>query len=124
VRLTLRVWRQDDSRAKGKLVRYEVDDASEDMSFLELLDVLNEKLILRGEEPVAFDHDCREGICGACSMVIDGEPHGPAKATTTCQLHLRQFSDGDTITVEPFRSGAFPVLRDLVVNRSAFDRII
>jgi len=124
VKLTLRVWRQDDSHAKGKLVRYEVDDASEDMSFLELLDVLNEKLILRGEEPVAFDHDCREGICGACSMVIDGEPHGPEKATTTCQLHLRQFSDGDTITVEPFRSAAFPVLRDLVVNRQAFDKII
>jgi succinate dehydrogenase / fumarate reductase iron-sulfur subunit len=124
VRLKLRVWRQDDTEAKGKLVRYEVDDLSEDMSFLELLDVLNEKLILRGEEPVAFDHDCREGICGACSMVIDGEPHGPAKATTTCQLHLRQFTDGDTITVEPFRSGAFPVLRDLVVDRAAFDRII
>jgi succinate dehydrogenase / fumarate reductase iron-sulfur subunit len=127
VRLKLRVWRQDDTEAKGKLVKYEVDDLdgiSADMSFLELLDVLNEKLILRGEEPVAFDHDCREGICGACSMVIDGEPHGPAKATTTCQLHLRQFADGDTITVEPFRSGAFPVLRDLVVDRAAFDRII
>ncbi|HEX4250536.1 MAG TPA: succinate dehydrogenase/fumarate reductase iron-sulfur subunit [Pseudonocardia sp.] len=124
MRLILRVWRQDDSHARGKLVRYEVDDASEDMSFLELLDVLNEKLIMRGEEPVAFDHDCREGICGACSMVIDGEPHGPEKATTTCQLHLRQFSDGDTITVEPFRSAAFPVLRDLVVNRQAFDKII
>jgi succinate dehydrogenase / fumarate reductase, iron-sulfur subunit len=124
VRLTLRVWRQDDAEAKGRLVRYQVDDASEDMSFLELLDVLNETLILRGDEPVAFDHDCREGICGACSMVIDGEPHGPAKATTTCQLHLRHFSDGDTITVEPFRSAAFPVLRDLVVDRGAFDRII
>jgi succinate dehydrogenase / fumarate reductase, iron-sulfur subunit len=124
VRLKLRVWRQDDTEAKGRLVKYEVDDVSEDMSFLELLDVLNEKLILRGEEPVAFDHDCREGICGACSMVIDGEPHGPAKATTTCQLHLRQFADGDTITVEPFRSAAFPVLRDLVVDRAAFDKII
>ncbi|WP_028932827.1 succinate dehydrogenase/fumarate reductase iron-sulfur subunit [Pseudonocardia spinosispora] len=124
MKLNLRVWRQNGDERKGRLVKYEVDDASEDMSFLELLDVLNEKLILRGEDPVAFDHDCREGICGACSMVIDGEPHGPEKATTTCQLHLRQFSDGDTITVEPFRSAAFPVLRDLVVNRSAFDRII
>jgi succinate dehydrogenase / fumarate reductase, iron-sulfur subunit len=124
VRLTLRVWRQNSGQEKGRLVEYEVDDASEDMSFLELIDVLNEKLILRGEEPVAFDHDCREGICGACSMVIDGVPHGPEKATTTCQLHLRQFSDGDTITVEPFRSVGFPVLRDLVVDRSAFDRII
>jgi succinate dehydrogenase iron-sulfur subunit len=127
VRLTLRVWRQDSGEEKGRMVKYQVDDAdgiSADMSFLELIDVLNEKLILRGEEPVAFDHDCREGICGACSMVIDGVPHGPEKATTTCQLHLRQFSDGDTITVEPFRAGGFPVLRDLVVDRSAFDRII
>jgi len=124
VRLTLRVWRQDSGEEKGHLVKYEVDDASEDMSFLELIDVLNEKLILRGEEPVAVDNDCREAICGACSMVIDGVQHGPEKATTTCQLHVRQFSDGDTITVEPFRAGGFPVIRDLVVDRSAFDRII
>ncbi|GAY09356.1 succinate dehydrogenase iron-sulfur protein [Pseudonocardia sp. N23] len=106
------------------MASYDVDDASPDMSFLELLDVLNEKLTVEGEEPVAFDHDCREGICGACSMVIDGQPHGPEKATTTCQLHMRHFSDGDTITVEPFRAGAFPVVKDLVVDRGAFDRII
>jgi succinate dehydrogenase / fumarate reductase iron-sulfur subunit len=124
VRLTLRIWRQSSGEEKGRLVTYRVDDASEDMSFLELIDVLNESLVLRGEEPVAFDHDCREGICGACSMVIDGVPHGPEKATTTCQLHLRHFKDGATITVEPFRSAGFPVIRDLVVDRSAFDRII
>jgi succinate dehydrogenase / fumarate reductase iron-sulfur subunit len=124
VRLNLRVWRQKDLADKGRMVDYSVEDASEDMSFLELIDVLNEKLILQGEDPVAFDHDCREGICGACSMVIDGQPHGPQKATTTCQLHVRQFSDGDTITVEPFRAGAFPVIKDLVVDRNAFDKII
>jgi succinate dehydrogenase and fumarate reductase iron-sulfur protein len=124
VRLTLKVWRQSGPDDAGRLVTYQVDDASEDMSFLELIDVLNERLILDGEEPVAFDHDCREGICGACSMVINGEPHGPQKATTTCQLHLRHFRDGETITVEPFRAGAFPVVRDLVVDRSAFDRVI
>jgi succinate dehydrogenase / fumarate reductase iron-sulfur subunit len=111
MRLNLRIWRQGGADEKGKLVAYRVDDADEDMSFLELLDVLNEKLILDGEEPVAFDHDCREGICGACSMVINGQPHGPQKATTTCQL-------------EPFRAGAFPVVKDLVVDRGAFDRII
>jgi succinate dehydrogenase / fumarate reductase, iron-sulfur subunit len=124
VKLNLRIWRQDGPEDSGRLVAYRVDDADEDMSFLELMDVLNEKLILDGEEPVAFDHDCREGICGACSMVINGEPHGPQKATTTCQLHLRHFRDGETITVEPFRAAAFPVVKDLVVDRSAFDRII
>jgi succinate dehydrogenase / fumarate reductase iron-sulfur subunit len=124
VKLNLRIWRQDSGEDGGRLVRYRVDDATEDMSFLELIDVLNEQLIATGEEPVAFDHDCREGICGACSMVINGVPHGPERATTTCQLHLRQFRDGDTITVEPFRSRGFPVIRDLVVDRSAFDRII
>ncbi|MHA6793377.1 succinate dehydrogenase/fumarate reductase iron-sulfur subunit [Pseudonocardia bannensis] len=124
MRLHLKVWRQSSADAKGKIVNYDVDDASPDMSFLELLDVLNEKLALQGDDPVAFDHDCREGICGACSMVIDGQPHGPEKATTTCQLHLRHFRDGDTITIEPFRAGAFPVIKDLVVDRNAFDRII
>lgn len=124
MQLNLRVWRQTGADDKGKLVGYRVDDASEDMSFLELLDVLNEQLILDGGEPVAFDHDCREGICGACSMVINGEPHGPEKATTACQLHLRHFRDGETITIEPFRAGSFPVVKDLVVDRSAFDRII
>ncbi|WP_214366747.1 succinate dehydrogenase/fumarate reductase iron-sulfur subunit [Pseudonocardia sp. H11422] len=124
MRLHLKVWRQSSADAKGKIVDYDVDDASPDMSFLELLDVLNEKLALQGEDPVAFDHDCREGICGACSMVIDGQPHGPEKATTTCQLHMRHFRDGDTITIEPFRAGAFPVIKDLVVDRNAFDRII
>ena len=124
MKLKLRVWRQAGPDAKGGLVDYVVDNADEDMSFLELMDVLNERLILDGEEPVAFDHDCREGICGACSMVINGEPHGPQKATTTCQLHLRHFRDGETITVEPWRSTAFPVLKDLVVDRSALDRIV
>lgn len=124
MRLHLKVWRQHDADDRGSMKSYDVDDASPDMSFLELLDVLNEKLTVEGEEPVAFDHDCREGICGACSMVIDGQPHGPEKATTTCQLHMRHFSDGDTITVEPFRAGAFPVVKDLVVDRGAFDRII
>jgi succinate dehydrogenase / fumarate reductase, iron-sulfur subunit len=124
VRLNLRIWRQDGPDDRGRLVAYRVDDADEDMSFLELIDVLNEQLILDGHEPVAFDHDCREGICGSCSMVINGQPHGPQKATTTCQLHLRHFRDGETITVEPFRAGAFPVIRDLVVDRGAFDRII
>ncbi|WP_098957832.1 succinate dehydrogenase/fumarate reductase iron-sulfur subunit [Pseudonocardia sp. N23] len=124
MRLHLKVWRQRDADDRGAMASYDVDDASPDMSFLELLDVLNEKLTVEGEEPVAFDHDCREGICGACSMVIDGQPHGPEKATTTCQLHMRHFSDGDTITVEPFRAGAFPVVKDLVVDRGAFDRII
>jgi succinate dehydrogenase / fumarate reductase iron-sulfur subunit len=124
MRLTLRIWRQGSAEQKGRLVSYQVDDVTEDMSFLEMIDVLNEKLILHGAEPVAFDHDCREGICGACGMVIDGVPHGPEKATTTCQLYLRSFADGETLTVEPFRAAGFPVLRDLVVDRSAFDRII
>jgi len=124
VRFTLRVWRQDGGSAEGGLRTYVVDDISPDMSFLEMLDVLNERLIAGGEEPVAFDHDCREGICGMCGMVINGVAHGPARATTTCQLHMRDFTDGDTITVEPWRARPFPVIRDLVVDRSAFDRII
>ena len=124
MRLTLKIWRQESPQDTGRIVGYQVDDADADMSFLELLDVLNEKLILDGDEPVAFDHDCREGICGACSMVINGEPHGPQKATTACQLHLRHFRDGETIVVEPWRAAAFPVVKDLVVNRESFDRII
>ncbi|MBW0091217.1 succinate dehydrogenase/fumarate reductase iron-sulfur subunit [Pseudonocardia sp. KRD-184] len=124
MKLTLKIWRQDAPEAKGRMVGYQVDDADEDMSFLELLDVLNEKLILSGDEPVAFDHDCREGICGSCAMVINGEPHGPQKATTACQLHLRHFRDGETIVVEPWRASAFPVVKDLVTDRSAFDRLI
>jgi succinate dehydrogenase / fumarate reductase iron-sulfur subunit len=124
VKLTLKVWRQKDAADKGRMVPYELDDVSPDMSFLEMLDVLNEKLILDGEDPVAFDHDCREGICGMCSLVIDGTPHGPQQATTTCQLHMRHFEDGDVITIEPWRAAAFPVIKDLVVDRSSFDRII
>jgi succinate dehydrogenase / fumarate reductase iron-sulfur subunit len=124
MKITLKVWRQAGPATPGKLVTYQVDDCSPDMSFLELLDVLNEKLIAKGEEPVAFDHDCREGICGACSLMIDGQAHGPQKLTTTCQLHMRTFNDGDTITVEPWRAKAFPVVKDLVVDRGAFDRII
>ncbi|CAL9351801.1 Fumarate reductase iron-sulfur subunit [Actinosynnema sp. ALI-1.44] len=122
MRLTLRIWRQHGS--SGRLVEYAMDDLSPDMSFLEALDVLNEKLILAGEEPVAFDHDCREGICGMCGVMINGVAHGPQKATTACQLHLRHFKDGDVLTVEPWRADPFPVVRDLVVDRSAFDRII
>jgi succinate dehydrogenase / fumarate reductase, iron-sulfur subunit len=124
VKLSLRIWRQPDAAAKGKMVSYEIDEVSEDASFLEMLDVLNERLISEGEDPVAFDHDCREGICGACSLVIDGQPHGPQAATTTCQLHMRKFKDGDKIDIEPWRAGAFPVVKDLVVDRGAFDRII
>jgi succinate dehydrogenase / fumarate reductase iron-sulfur subunit len=123
MRITLRVWRQPGPDAAGQLVSYPMADVSPDMSFLELLDVLNERLVLDGDEPIAFDHDCREGICGSCGVVIDGQAHGPQQ-TTTCQLHLRTFSDGDTIDVEPWRSRAFPVVKDLVVNRSALDRII
>jgi succinate dehydrogenase / fumarate reductase iron-sulfur subunit len=123
VKLKLRIWRQAGPDDRGRLVDYDVD-ADEDMSFLELIDVLNEKLILDGAEPVAFDQDCREGICGSCDMVVNGYPHGPQKATTVCQLHLRHFADGETITVEPWRSGAFPVLKDLIVDRGALDRII
>jgi succinate dehydrogenase / fumarate reductase iron-sulfur subunit len=121
--LTLRIWRQPGPEDEGAMTTYEVKDVSPDMSFLEMLDTLNEELILRGEEPVAFDHDCREGICGACGMVINGEAHGPER-TTTCQLHMRHFADGDVIDVEPWRAAAFPVVKDLVVDRSAFDRII
>ena len=122
--IQVRVWRQQDQASTGKMVSYDVKDISPDASFLEMLDMLNEKLILDGDDPVAFDHDCREGICGACSMVIDGVAHGPEKATTTCQLHMRHFSDGDTIDVEPWRAAPFPVVKDLVVDRGAFDKII
>ena len=124
MKLKLRIWRQPDADTEGKMVEYVVDGISEDASFLEMLDMLNEQLIAEGADPVAFDHDCREGICGACSLVIDGQAHGPQAATTTCQLHMRQFKDGDVIDVEPWRAGAFPVIKDLVVDRSAFDRII
>mgnify|MGYP002784226883 FL=1 len=122
--LTLRVWRQKNTTTNGQFVEYAAKDISPDMSFLEMLDVINEELIRRGDEQIAFDHDCREGICGTCSLVINGTPHGPLKATTTCQLHMRSFKDGDTITIEPWRASAFPVIKDLVVDRSAFDRII
>ena len=121
--LTLKVWRQKSGQHKGSFETHKVE-ANEHMSFLEMMDVLNEKLIQERKQPVAFEHDCREGICGACSMVINGMPHGPQKGTTTCQLHMRQFKDGDTIVVEPWRAAAFPVIKDLVVDRSAFDRII
>lgn len=124
MKLNLNVWRQSGPEAKGQMVRYEIRDVSNDMSFLEMLDVLNEELVSRGEEPVAFDHDCREGICGACSLVINGVPHGPDAGTTVCQLHMRRFSDGDDIYIEPWRARAFPVVRDLVVDRSALDRVI
>lgn len=122
--LKLEVWRQESAEKKGKFVTYEVSDVSPEMSFLEMFDVLNEKLIHEGKEPIAFDHDCREGICGSCSMHINGRPHGPWHATTVCQLHMRAFKDGETIVVEPWRAKAFPVIKDLMVNRSAFDRII
>jgi succinate dehydrogenase / fumarate reductase iron-sulfur subunit len=121
--LTLKIWRQKDSNAKGQMVDYKVNDISEHMSFLEMMDVLNEQLINSGEEPVAFDHDCREGICGMCSLYINGEAHGPDRGITTCQLHMRMFKDGDTITIEPWRASAFPVIKDLVVDRTAFERI-
>jgi succinate dehydrogenase / fumarate reductase iron-sulfur subunit len=122
--LTLRIWKQSGPNAKGKLVTYKVNDVSPDMSFLEMLDVMNEKLIKSGEEPVEFDSDCREGICGTCGLVINGKAHGGRHRTATCQLHMRHFKDGDTITVEPFRAKSFPVIKDLVIDRSAFDRII
>ena len=121
--LTLKIWRQKDSNTKGQMVDYKVTDISEHMSFLEMMDVLNEQLVNSGEEPVAFDHDCREGICGMCSMFINGEAHGPDRGITTCQLHMRMFKDGDTITIEPWRAKAFPVIKDLVVDRTAFERI-
>jgi succinate dehydrogenase / fumarate reductase iron-sulfur subunit len=124
MKLTLHVWRQKSAKEPGRFVTYRADDVSADMSFLEMLDVVNEGLTAKGEEPIAFDHDCREGICGMCGVVINGAPHGPRKATTTCQLHMRTFRDGDEITIEPWRAGAFPVVRDLIVDRSAFDRII
>ena len=124
LKLTLNVWRQKSSDVSGKFESYEVDNLNTHMSFLEMLDVLNEKLVAEDKEPVAFDHDCREGICGMCSMVINGRPHGPMKGTTTCQLHMRHFKNGDTITIEPWRAKAFPVIKDLVVDRSSFDRII
>lgn len=124
MKLTLHVWRQTSRDDKGGFVTYETGDANPDMSFLELLDVINEGLIARREDPIAFDHDCREGICGACGIVINGRPHGPQRATTACQLHLRHFTDGAEIWVEPWRAGAFPPVKDLVVDRSAFDRII
>src|SRR5215470_2345072 len=122
--LTLQVWRQASKDEQGRFETYEVKDISSEMSFLEMFDVLNERLVREGKDPIAFDHDCREGICGTCSMYINGRPHGPWHATTTCQLHMRAFKDGDTIVVEPWRAKAFPVIKDLVVNRSAFDRII
>jgi len=123
MKVTLKIWRQPDAASDGAMHTYEVDDVSEDMSFLEMLDVLNEQLNARDEEPIAFDSDCREGICGMCGLMINGEPHGP-EVTTTCQLHMRSFKDGDEVTIEPWRSDAFPVIKDLCVDRGAFDRII
>src|SRR5690554_6338201 len=123
MKLTLKIWRQKNNKAKGELKTYPIDGIEGDMSFLEMLDVLNEELINKGEEPVVFDHDCREGICGVCSLQINGEPHGPGRLVTTCQLHMRSFKDGDTIVIEPFRANAFPVIKDLVVDRGSFDRI-
>lgn len=121
---TLKIWRQKGPKDKGQLVEYKINNISSDTSFLEMIDVLNNDLIEKDDEPVAFDHDCREGICGMCSMVINGRPHGPSDLTTTCQLHMRSFNDGDVIFIEPFRANAFPVIKDLMVDRSSFDRII
>ena len=123
MKLKLKIWRQKNNQDKGKMVTYEIDNISPDMSFLEMMDVLNEELASKGIDPVAFDHDCREGICGSCSMFINGEAHGPDRLVTTCQLHMRKFKDGDTIFIEPFRANTFPVIKDLVVDRSSFDRI-
>ena len=123
MKLTLKIWRQENNKAKGEIKTYPIDGIEGDMSFLEMLDVLNEQLINQGDNPVVFDHDCREGICGSCSLQINGEPHGPDRLVTTCQLHMRKFSDGDTIVIEPFRAKAFPVVKDLMIDRSAFDRI-
>jgi succinate dehydrogenase / fumarate reductase iron-sulfur subunit len=123
MQLTLKIWRQENADSTGKMVSYEIDNVSPDMSFLEMMDVLNEELMIKGIDPVAFDHDCREGICGSCSMFINGEAHGPDRYVTTCQLHMRKFKDGDTIYIEPFRAKTFPVIKDLVVDRTAFDRI-
>jgi len=122
--LTLKIWRQENTETKGSFETYPISGISPDMSFLEMIDVLNEKLIVEGKEPVAFDHDCREGICGMCSMYINGRPHGPKNAVTTCQLHMRSFKNGDTIVIEPWRASAFPVIKDLAVDRSSFDRIM
>jgi succinate dehydrogenase / fumarate reductase iron-sulfur subunit len=124
LKLKLKVWRQNSPEEKGQFIEYNLNDIDVNMSFLEMFDILNEKLIEKNEDPVVFDHDCREGICGSCSMYINGRPHGPQKGTTTCQLHMRQFKDGDTIVVEPWRANGFPVIKDLMVDRSAFDRII
>jgi succinate dehydrogenase / fumarate reductase iron-sulfur subunit len=124
MKLTLKIWRQFNSKAHGEFKTYQINNVNTDMSFLEMLDVLNEQLIEKGEAPVAFDHDCREGICGACSLVINGQPHGPDQNVTTCQLHMRKFRDGETVVIEPWRAGAFPVVRDLVTDRAAFDRIM
>lgn len=123
MKFTLKIWRQQNAKDAGKLVDYYVDGIENDMSFLEMLDILNDQLIVKGEDAIAFDHDCREGICGMCSLFINGEAHGPDRLVTTCQLHMRMFNDGDTIYIEPFRAKAFPVIKDLVVDRSAFDRI-
>ena len=123
MKLKLKIWRQKNSDSKGKMVTYEIENISPDMSFLEMMDVLNEELMSKGVDPVAFDHDCREGICGSCSMFINGEAHGPDRYVTTCQLHMRKFKDGDTIYIEPFRAKTFPVIKDLVVDRTSFDRI-
>lgn len=122
--IKLKIWRQQNSKAKGKMVDYTLEGVSPDQSFLEMLDMLNEKLVRRGEDAVTFDHDCREGICGMCSLMINGQAHGPRRSTTTCQLHMRSFKDGDTIVIEPFRAKAFPVLKDLTTDRSAFDAVI
>ena len=122
--ITLKIWRQKDNKTPGQLVTYQVKGVTADMSFLEMLDILNEELIGRGDEPVAFDHDCREGICGSCGFLIDGVAHGPRRGTTVCQLHMRFFNDGDSLTLEPWRAKAFPIIKDLVVDRSPFDRII
>lgn len=124
LKLKLKVWRQKNPGAEGHFENYDVDAISTDASFLEMLDVVNNKLVKEGKDPIAFDHDCREGICGSCSMVINGNPHGPQKGTATCQLHMRKFNDGDAITIEPFRAKAFPVIKDLTVDRSSFDKII
>jgi succinate dehydrogenase iron-sulfur subunit len=123
MKLKLKIWRQENAKAKGSLITYPIDGVEEDMSFLEMLDVLNEQLINKGDDPVVFDHDCREGICGTCSLQINGEAHGPDRLVTTCQLHMRKFNDGDTIVIEPFRAKAFPLIKDLMVDRSSFERI-
>ncbi len=123
MKLTLKIWRQENANAKGSMQTYPIDGVEGDMSFLEMLDVLNEQIINEGKDPVVFDHDCREGICGSCSLQINGEPHGPDRLVTTCQLHMRKFNDGDTIVIEPFRAKAFPVIKDLMIDRTAFERI-